>query len=181
MRRPVWPRAIDRLAPSVIPTLARLVFAGVLLVYFWTSALTKVGPGLFGVLMPTDGAYVQILPLVVERAGYDIGMLSPLHTLIVVAGTLAEFVLPLLIVVGLTTRFAALGMIGFVAVQSATDVWGHGIGGGDLGRWFDAASGAPIADQRSLWTFVLIVLVTMGAGPLSLDAALRRTRGTAKV
>ena len=31
---------------TVLPTLSRLVFAGVLLAYFWKSGLTKLGDGL---------------------------------------------------------------------------------------------------------------------------------------
>jgi len=84
--------------------------------------------------------------------------------------------LPMMIVAGLFTRFAALGMIGFVIVQSLTDVYGHGVGGDDLGRWFDPASGALILDQRGLWMLMLAVLVAMGAGPLSLDRLLSRWR-----
>jgi putative oxidoreductase len=42
--------------------------------------------------------------------------MSIFHWAVVVAGTLAEFILPLLIVIGLFTRLAAFGMIGFVIV-----------------------------------------------------------------
>ena len=67
-------------------------------------------------------------------------------------------------------------MLGFIVVQSMTDIWGHGIMGDDLGRWFDAASGALILDQRSLWTFLLMTLFFTGAGPISLDRLLLRSR-----
>jgi len=159
---------LDALAPVVLPTLARLVFAGVLLVYFWSSASTKFD----GVLTPSAGAYIQIFPRVVEAAGYDFSQLGLYHRLVVVAGTWAEFALPLLIVLGLATRLAALGMIGFIAVQSLTDVVGHGVAGDDLGAWFDGASGSLILDQRALWLVLLAVLVLKGAGPLSLDRLL---------
>ena len=48
----LYDRVVDRRhpggpAPGVLPTLARLVFAGVLLFYFWGSGLTKIGPGAF--------------------------------------------------------------------------------------------------------------------------------------
>ena len=55
---------------------------------------------------------------------------------------LAEFVLPALIVAGLITRLATLGMVGVVVVQSLADILGHGVACGDLERWFDAASGS---------------------------------------
>jgi putative oxidoreductase len=74
--------------------------------------------------------------------------------------------------VGLLTRLAALGMIGFIFVQSIVDITGHGVAGADIGAWFDKASSALILDQRSFWVFALIVLVVRGAGPLSLDRVL---------
>ena len=174
-----YDRMTDRLcavAPAVLPTLSRLVFAGVLLFYFWSSALTKLGPGLFGFLRPSDGAYIQIFPKVVEAAGYDFAQLGLFHRAVVVAGVWAEFLLPLLIVIGLLTRFTALGMIGFVVVQSLTDVYGHGVAGDDLGHWFDAMSASLILDQRGLWGVLLLTLVFLGAGPVSLDRLLARSR-----
>ncbi|MCV2868199.1 DoxX family membrane protein [Defluviimonas sp. WL0002] len=167
-------------APGVLPTLARLGFAGVLLVYFWNSARTKVGDGIFGILFPRDGAYIQIFPKAVEAVGYDVSQLGVFHYLVVLAGTLAELTLPALILVGLFTRLAALGMMGFVVVQSLTDVYGHGIGGSDLGSWFDRASDALILDQRALWMVLLSILVFLGAGPLSLDRLFARARAKAR-
>ncbi|MBC7140827.1 MAG: DoxX family protein [Rhodobacteraceae bacterium] len=168
---------LARLAPAVLPTLARLTFAAVLLVYFWNSARTKLGDGLLGLFRPSDGAYIQIFPKAVEAAGYDFAQLGLSHWAVALAGTWAELLLPLLIVIGLLTRLAALGMIGFVLVQSATDILGHGVAGDDLGRWFDAASGALVLDQRALWVFLLATLVLIGGGPLSLDRLLARRRG----
>ena len=158
----------DRLGRA-IPFLARFVFAAVLLIYFLRSGVTKLGDGLFGFLFPSAGAYIQIFPKTVEAAGYDTSQLNAFHWLVTVAGTWAEFILPIAIVIGLFTRLAALGMIGFVAVQSIVDVTGHGVGGKDLGAWFDSASGALIMDQRTLWVFLLLVLVAKGAGQLSVD------------
>ena len=175
----IYDRLTDRLsaaAPAVLPSLSRLVFAGVLLFYFWSSALTKLGPGPFGFLSPSDGAYIQIFPKAVEAAGYDFAQLGLFHWAVVVAGMWTEFALPLMIVLGLLTRFAALGMIGFIVVQSLTDVYGHGVGGDDLGRWFDAMSASLILDQRGLWGALLLTLVFLGAGPLSLDRLLARAR-----
>ncbi|HSF63706.1 MAG TPA: DoxX family membrane protein [Paracoccaceae bacterium] len=170
-------RAEDRLGAALMPLLPlilRLVFAGVLAGYFWASGLTKLGPGLLGFLTPSDGAYVQIFPRAMEAAGYDSAALGLWHTLVVLAGTWAEFLLPLLIVLGLATRAAALGMIGFILVQSATDLIGHGAGAQALGAWFDRAPDALILDQRALWIAALATLAAMGGGALSLDGALRR-------
>jgi putative oxidoreductase len=166
--------ALDELGALLLPLLARLVFAAVLLFYFWASASTKIGPGLTGFLMPTDGAYIQIFPQATEAFGYDFSRFGAFHYLVVVAGTLAEFLLPLLIVIGLFTRLAALGMIGFVTVQSIVDVYGHGVSGDTLGAVFDRASGALIWDQRLLWALLLSILVLKGGGLLSLDRLLQR-------
>lgn len=85
------------------------------------------------------------------------------------AGSWAEIILPLLIVVGLLTRGAALAMIGFIVVQSLTDIYGHGADVVTIGGWFDRASDALILDQRLFWVFVLLFLLVKGAGRLSLD------------
>lgn len=160
---------LETLTIGVIPTLARLTFAGVLLMYFWGSAATKLGAGLLGLFTPSTGAYAQIFPLKAEAVLYDPTQFSILEKLIILTGTWAEFLLPLLIVIGLLTRLAALGMIGFVVVQSLTDIYGHHADAATIGHWFDRASDALILDQRSFWVLTLLVLVLKGAGPLSLD------------
>ena len=116
---------LDRFGDAALPILARFAFAASLALYYWASALTKVGDGLFGLFQPSLGAYAQIFPRAMEAAGYDASQLGLFHWAVVVAGTLAEFLLPALIVVGLLTRLAALGMIGFVVLQSLTDIVGH--------------------------------------------------------
>lgn len=168
---------LDRAAPSLLPLVARLVFAGVLLIYFWASGLTKLGSGLFGFLMPSDGAYIQIFPRAAESFGYDFSQFGAYHWAVVTAGTLAEFILPLLLLLGLFTRLAALGMIGFIAVQTATDVIGHGVAGDDLGAWFDRTADALILDQRSLWVFLLLVPLLMGGGRFALDRLVQSRLG----
>lgn len=159
----------------LLPTLARLIFAGVLLMYFWVSGLTKLGDGFAGLWQLDFGAYAQILPRITEAAGYDIDAMHLWHHLVVYAGTYTELILPALIVVGLLTRLSALGMIGFIVVQSLTDLFAHG-GLDDkkvFGAWFDKASDSLILDQRALWIMLLAVLVIKGAGPISFDRALR--------
>ncbi|MEM8593084.1 MAG: DoxX family protein [Pseudomonadota bacterium] len=164
---------LEASSTAILTTAARLIFAGVLLMYFWNSALTKTGEGIFGFLAPDAGAYIQIFPKGFEAVGYDVSAFGTYHYLVVVAGTVAEFILPLLIVIGLLTRLAALGMIGFVFVQSATDVVGHGaVAAGTFGAWFDGPSDALIADQRAFWILLLAILVLKGGGPLSLDRVL---------
>ena len=156
-------------------TAARFAFAAVLFGYYWSSALTKIGEGFSGVFTIADGAYVQILPAQMEAAGYDSSQIATIPWgLIVAAGTYAEFLLPLLIVAGLFTRLAALGMIGFVIVQSWVDIAFHGADATTVGALFDRVPGSAIADQRALWILLLMLLVAKGAGPLSLDAYLKR-------
>lgn len=175
-------RRLDAAAPLVLPTLARLIFAAVLLFYFWGSALSKVGPGVFGILSPSSNGYVQIFPRAMEAAGYDASQLGLFAWAVVVAGTLAEFVLPFLLLIGALTRPAALGMIGFVVVQSLTDLYGHGgiAQPATLGAWFDRAPDGLILDQRGWWVLGLMVLVMLGAGPLSVDRLLGAPKPAAR-
>ncbi len=165
---------LENASSIVLPSLARLVFAAVLLVYFWNSALTKIGDGVLGIFKPSLGAYAQVFPRQMEAVGYDVSQLGSFHWLVVTVGTLAELALPLLLLIGLFTRLAALGMIGFVVVQSLTDIVGHMADAATIGAWFDRASDALIMDQRAFWIYILLVLVFMGAGPLSLDRLLLR-------
>lgn len=156
---------LNRAGDVALPSLARLIFAGVLLGYFWASALTK----LDAPLTPSVGAYAQIFPRAMEAAGFDIAQMTLFHQLVAVMGAWAELVLPALILLGLATRLAALGMVGFVVVQSLTDVIGHMAGPMTIGVWFDRTSDALILDQRALWMLLFATLILKGAGPLSVD------------
>lgn len=173
---------LSRLSPA-LPVLARFLFAAVLLTYFWSSALTKLGDGIFGFLHPSAGAYGQIFPRAFEAAGYDAAQMSWLQWLIVVAGTWAEFLLPLMVVLGLLTRLASFGMIGFIAVQSLTDLYGHGglAHAATLGAWFDRMPAGVVLDQRALWVFLLLVPGLMGGGALALDRLVFRATSPAPV
>ena len=157
------------LEPATIPvmtTLARFVFVAVLFMYFINSGLTKIPDGFGNLFSPSFNAFAQIYPKGAEALSYDITQASGFQKAVILAGTWAEFILPVLILVGLFTRAAAFGMIGFVVVQSITDVVGHGA---EVGAWFDNLSNAAILDQRAFWVFVLLYLVFRGGGPFSLD------------
>ncbi len=171
--------SMSRAGDEILPLMARFSFAAVLLVYFWKSGLTKLGDGFFGFLNPSLGAYAQIFPKQMEAVGYDVSQLSFFHTLVVLAGTWAEFILPLFIVIGLLTRLSALGMIGFIFVQSLTDLYAHGTINDPavFGAWFDADSASLILDQRTMWVMCLSVLVFKGAGSISVDRALNGMLG----
>ncbi len=173
-------RAIDSagdrlalLAPGVLPVLARFIFAATLLVYFWASGVTKLGPGVSGLLFPSDGAYAQIFPKALEAAGYDSSQLGTWAWIVTLGGTWAEFLLPLLVIAGLLTRPAALGMIVFIVVQSLTDIRGHGADAATIGAWFDRDASSVILDQRGLWLLLLCVPLFLGPGWLSVDRVLR--------
>lgn len=154
---------------SALSLFVRLAFASVLLPFFLSSFQTKVDG--FGL---STGAYVQILPTYMEAIGYDASRVPLMLKLVVVAGALAELALPLMILLGLATRLAALGMIGFVVVMSLTDIYGHGIDAATIGAVFDGDPYGLIADQRVLWGALLMVLMVTGGGRFSVDALVSR-------
>ncbi len=94
--------------------------------------------------------------------------------LVVYAGSYGEFILPVLIVAGLFTRFAAVGMMVFIAVQTFVDINFHGVDAATIGAWFDRDSASLIMDQRLLWFVLILILVVRGAGPIALDRLLAR-------
>lgn len=154
---------------------ARFVFAAVLLTFFLNSAATKVGAGFPGVLIPGVGAYAQILPPIAEAAGYDPSQIAVFPwKILVFAGTYAEFIVPIMLVVGLFTRLSSFAMIGFVVVMSFVDIQFHGADPATIGAWFDRVHNSAISDQRLLWLFPLAYLLIKGAGPLSLDALIQK-------
>ena len=167
----IFDRLETMLGPWLLPTLARFTFAATLLIYFWNSARLKIGEGVFG-FFDISRAYGQIFPKAFEAAGYDDEAMSGFQWLVSLAGTWAEFILPLLILIGLFTRIAALGMIGFIMMQSLTDIYGHMAE--KYGVWFDRLSDGVIMDQRLFWVTILMILVVRGAGPLSLDRLMQR-------
>ncbi len=156
---------LDSSANWLTPTLSRLVFVAVLFVYYWNSATLKIDGSIF---TPSAGAFGQIFPKAAEAVLYDVTQMTFFQRVVIFLGTVAEFVLPVLLLIGLLTRVAALAMIGFVWVQTIVDVTGHGV---KLGGLFDNA--VTLLDQRVMWTFLFLVIVINGAGPISLDRLLR--------
>ncbi|MCF3935800.1 DoxX family protein [Acuticoccus sp. M5D2P5] len=163
-------RLFDRIFGRwVLGTLGRLIFAGVLLVYFLESALTKLGSGLRGLFELSPAAYAQILPKQMEAVGYDPTQLPLNDQILVYVGTYAEIILPILIVIGFLTRIASVGMIVFLAVMTYVDINGHDVASSTIGAWFNGETASPITDIRTLWGFLLLTLVFTGPGPFSLD------------
>ena len=95
------------------------------------------------------------------RSEYQVPVLPP--TLAAITGAFGELFFPLLLVLGLFSRVGALGLfaVNLMAVVSYWHVLGQ--------EGFEAA----IA-QHVLWGFMLLVLVTFGAGAVSLDRHLER-------
>lgn len=160
----------------IMPALARFVFAALFAVYYWNSFLTKAGADYSGLFQPSFNAFAQIFPKGAEAISYDISQATAFQKAIVLAGTWAELVLPALIIVGLFTRLAAIGMVGFVVLQTLTDLYGHNViaDSKTFGAWFDGAPDSIIMDQRALWVMLLLVIVFRGAGRLSLDEIIKR-------
>lgn len=161
--------------------LARVMFSSVTMVWLWNSALTKVvsrgsDGGVLDYFTVEANAMAQIAPKAFENAGYDASLLGPEYWLIAYAGTFGEFILPLLILIGLFTRVAALGMIGFMAVLTWVDVTGHGAVTFELSKMFDRMPSDIVMDQRMIWLFPLIYLVLRGPGAVSIDGLYQRVR-----
>lgn len=122
--------------------LTRLALAGV----FWRSGRTKVVDGTWFTIDETQ--YYLF-----EEFGLP---LSP--EIMVPVTTFAEFLLPILVALGLMTRFAALALLGMTLVIQFLifpEAW-----------W----------PTHSLWAAMALVLVSRGAGLFSLDAMLSRAR-----
>ena len=88
--------------------------------------------------------------------------------------------LPVLLVLGLFARPAALGMLLFIIVQSYVDYTFHGVTGQAFGALFDSDPSSVVVDQRSFWAFPLIYLAIFGAGMVSLDRLVANWRGKSR-
>ncbi len=169
--------ALERLTNGwFIGLAARFIFAAILLQFFLNSAMTKIGGNFMNIFTPTAGAYAQMLPKMMEQVSYDTSQIAFFpYGLMVLLGTWGEFVLPVMVVVGLFTRFASLGMIVFICVMTYVDIYGHGADAKTIGALFDGEPYAIIADDRLLWIFLLLVPVLKGPGVVSLDWLLGRS------
>lgn len=145
-------RIFSRIPQTLIILLARFSMA----LTFWLSGQTKV-EGL--VVDPVGGALSLGWPHLSDSAielfatEYKLPLLPP-ETAALMAAT-AEHVLPLLLIVGLGTRYAALGML----VMTLTI------------QIFVYPSAYP---THALWATALLLLMAKGAGPVSLDYLLAR-------
>jgi putative oxidoreductase len=139
--RGAWNRIADRMTDlvghTVLAVAARVAVAAI----FFLSGRTKVE----GLLTVSDNAYTLF------REDYKVPLLPP--ELAAHLATYAEHVFPILLVLGLFTRFSALALLGMTAVIQIFV--------------YPAAWPTHLA-----WATLMLYLVGRGAGPLSLDHAL---------
>ena len=98
------------------------------------------------------------------RSEYQVPVLSP--ALAAAAGTFGELFFPALLILGLLSRVAAIGLLA-VNLMAVVSYW-HVLGQ----EGFEAALA-----QHLLWGFMLLVIAVCGAGRFSADHALERRAG----
>ncbi len=131
---------LDRIPNALVLLFVRITAAQP----FWFSGRSKV-----------EG-WFTMRPEVVDlfRYEYDLPLVSP--EIAAPMATVAEHVLPILLVLGLFTRFSAAGLLIMTAVIQLLvypDAW-----------W----------TVHSLWTALLLVPLAMGGGAISLDSLLMK-------
>jgi putative oxidoreductase len=149
-------RQLDAIPYSLIALFLRIVAAHP----FFVSGQTKIeGPTVGGEIFGLDLSFQ--IPTAIRDATfalfadeYKLPLISP--TVAAYAASAAEFVLPLLLVIGLLTRLSALGLLAMTMVIQIfvyPDAW-----------W----------TVHAYWTAILIVLIARGPGAISLDHLLFR-------
>lgn len=131
------------------PPVARVALA----LPFLRSGLTRWDP------FPTISIGTQFLfedMFKLHLFGHEVGLPAPL--LLAYATAAAEIVLPVLLLIGLGTRFAALGLLIMTGVIQlvAPEGW---------------------ANFHLYWAGLALSLIALGAGPISLDALVARLTG----
>nr|WP_296719670.1 DoxX family protein [Erythrobacter sp.] len=125
----------------------RVVLAGI----FWRSARTKVEEGSWFSI--SDTTYFLFAE---EYAGVPLP-----SDFAAVMATVSEHLFPILLVLGLFTRFSALALLGMTMVIQIfvyPEAW-----------W----------SVHAVWAALALMLILRGGGQLSLDAALLKARGAA--
>lgn len=117
---------------------------------FWRSGLTK-WDGLFELRDSADALFSDVFRLHILGATY--AMPFP-HQMALASGT-GEILFPILLALGLGTRFAALGVLGMTAVIQLVEPSG----------W---------ANFHLIWAACALAIAVHGPGRLSLDAELAK-------
>jgi len=138
------PGRFQRASDALLPLTGRLGIASV----FFLSGRTKVD----GLIHITDGTYELF------RTEYALPLVPP--EIAAVAATYSEHLFPILLVLGLATRFSALALLGMtltIEIFVYPDAW----------------------PTHLSWAAILLPLVVRGGGALSLDHVVRRAFGVA--
>lgn len=133
---------LSRIPYALIGLMGRLSIAWL----FWADGRARVGHS-WNILEPRAATMAMF------RGGYDIRHVP--YEFAAIAVQVAETVLPVLLALGLATRFAALGLLVLIIVF---EVFVHP---------------GPYAIHGA-WAALLLVLIKFGPGSLSLDEALGR-------
>jgi putative oxidoreductase len=153
-----------RLVPyALVALILRLVIARV----FFLSGQSKItgqtvpiSMNLPGLDLTSLGEWTIVLPAEIKPSTFQLfeteyAALPMSSTVAAYLFTYAEFVLPVCLVLGFATRFAALGLIAMTVLMQIYVV---------PGMWWAA---------HVYWIAILLVLVSVGPGALSIDALLR--------
>jgi putative oxidoreductase len=130
-----WMEAIPYWFVAII---TRIAIAGV----FWQSGQTKV-----------DGFHLSQSAVELFRSEYQLPLIDPMVA--AYAAAIAEHLFPVLLVVGLATRFSALALLGMTLVIEIfvyPDAW----------------------PTHGTWAACFLLLMTRGPGPVSLDHLIAR-------
>jgi putative oxidoreductase len=125
---------------AYIPEAALLLFVRIVVAHvFWASGRSKIA----------DGTWISLRPEIIDQFRDDFH--TPAPQILAPLSATMEHMLPILLVLGLFSRFAALGLVGmmlFIQFFVFPDAW-----------W-------PV---HSLWLGLLLTLVVRGGGDWSLD------------
>ena len=149
-------RRADDLLGAISPSIPLLVLRIALAIPFYRSGLTK-WDGFFQLSGGARYLFTSEFQLHLLGATYP----YPAPILAAHLAGIAEIVLPVLLVLGLCTRFAALGLLAMTAVIQVTipDGW---------------------ANFHLPWAAMALALVTFGGGRIALDAWLPSFQASAK-
>ncbi len=151
-------RWLDAIPYSLIALFLRIIAAHP----FFLSGQTKIeGPTVGGEIFGLDLSFqiptsIRDATFALFADEYKLPLVSP--TLAAYAATAVEFILPLLLVIGLLTRLSAFGLLMMTMVIQIfvyPDAW-----------W----------TVHAYWAAILIVLIARGPGAISLDHLLFRRR-----
>ncbi len=144
--------AMDKMA-RIARLVAQPVLRLALAVPFWDSGLTK-WVGFFKLSPAATYLFAEEFKLHLPGGPYHL----PYPTLLAPMDAVMEIVLPILLVLGLGTRFAALGLLVMTGVIELVvpDGW---------------------ANFHLPWAGLALAIIALGAGPLSLDHLIARMMG----